>query len=74
MSLQTNKRYWAFYSQGLMMARETARALEVGYDDLERWTMAGLIPHVSFNYKGQIWTGYPVTEVLALRRKMGLTP
>ena len=36
--------------------------------------MAGLIPHVSINYKGQIWTGYPVTEILALRRKMGLTP
>jgi hypothetical protein len=74
MSLQSNRRYWAFYEQGLMMSRETARALEIQYDDLERWTRAGVVPHVSFNYRGHIWTGYRVTDVLALRRKMGLTP
>jgi hypothetical protein len=63
-----------YYKRGLMLIGETARALEVDHDILKSWSQAGLIPTVEFTYKGQVWRGFPVADVLALRRKMGLTP
>ena len=69
-----HNRTWEFYRRGLMFAGETARALGVDHDTLIRYTQAGLIHDTTFDYKGQRWRGWAVTDVLALRRKMGLTP
>jgi len=63
-----------FYKRGLMQVGESARALGVNRIDLKQWGIAGLIAMESFEYKGQTLYGFPVTEILKLRRKMGLTP